>query len=197
MNDNNLDNLFTSNQEDSSHLLLYVKAKELLKLINYLISVIQHTDIEFKNEIQKTWVADSLQSLRTNATHISFYIIDAENSALYAQKMEYATLIKKAGKEIIAETKVIELNGFKDVEYLQLIYTTVDEFRVLFANWITTFDIWNFKIDRWGLFNPPGINYLDEELNDFPFFTTSSFSEELDNVDLESNDAEDDLEDDD
>lgn len=48
--------------------------------------------------------------------------------------------------------------------------TELDTFRVLFAEWVNTFDCWNYHIDRWGLFNPPGINYDDIDPDeDLPF----------------------------
>ena len=55
-------------------------------------------------------------------------------------------------------------------EYLDLLRNEVEEFRVLFAEWVKTFDQWNYIIDRWGLFNPPGINYDDYDPDDdIPF----------------------------
>ena len=61
-------------------------------------------------------------------------------------------------------------SGFKSTDYIQLLRDAVEEFRVLFAEWIKTFDPWNYIIDRWGLFNSPGIHYDDPDPDDaIPF----------------------------
>ncbi len=62
------------------------------------------------------------------------------------------------------------MHGFKDTEYLDLLRKEVEEFRILFAEWVKTFDPWDYIIDRWGLFNPPGVNYDDHDPeDDIPF----------------------------
>ena len=79
-------------------------------------------------------------------------------------------MIRKAARELITDVRGIQMHGFKDVEYLDLLRREVEEFRVLFAEWVKTFDCWNYIIDRWGLFNPPGINYDDKDPDaDIPF----------------------------
>ena len=39
----------------------------------------------------------------------------------------------------------------------------IDEFKVLFREWVKSFDVWNYIVDDWGLFNPPGIEYDENE----------------------------------
>ena len=64
----------------------------------------------------------------------------------------------------------ISMCGFKESDYLQLLHNEIEAFRILFAEWVKTFDEWNYVIDRWGLFNPPGINYDDHNPDeDLPF----------------------------
>jgi hypothetical protein len=41
---------------------------------------------------------------------------------------------------------------------------------LLFIPWVAGFDKWNYVIDRWGLFNPPGIGPFDKDPDDdIPF----------------------------
>ncbi|GHA28182.1 hypothetical protein GCM10007103_07180 [Salinimicrobium marinum] len=41
---------------------------------------------------------------------------------------------------------------------------------MLFAEWVKTFDQWDYILDRWGLFNPLGINIEDPDPDDdLPF----------------------------
>jgi hypothetical protein len=84
--------------------------------------------------------------------------------------MENATLIRKAARELIVDALDLEKHGNQDTEYLDLLRKELDEFRILFAEWVKTFDCWSYSIDRWGLFNPPGIQYDDNDPDDdLPF----------------------------
>ena len=60
----------------------------------------------------------------------------------------------------------LEMYGFRETEYLDLLRNEIEAFRILFAEWVKTFDPFNYIIDRWGLFNPPGVNYNDLEDDD-------------------------------
>ena len=89
---------------------------------------------------------------------------------LYDLKMQNATIIKKEARSILANTSGMKMLGFKDVDYLELIRDEIEEFRILFAEWVKTFNEWNYIIDRWGLFNQPGVHYDDYDIDDdLPF----------------------------
>ena len=46
----------------------------------------------------------------------------------------------------------------------------LDEYRLLFIEWVKAFDPWDYQIDRWGLFNPPGVGPFDHDPDDdIPF----------------------------
>jgi hypothetical protein len=55
----------------------------------------------------------------------------------------------------------------------------MEEFRILFAEWVATFDNENYSIDRWGLFNPPGVNYDDHDPDDDIPFDPDDFLDDL------------------
>lgn len=41
---------------------------------------------------------------------------------------------------------------------------------MLFIEWVTGFDMWNYIKDEWGLFNPPGVSAHDKDPDDdIPF----------------------------
>jgi hypothetical protein len=46
--------------------------------------------------------------------------------------------------------------SYKDLEYVKLIRKEIDEFRLLFIEWVNSFDTNNHIWDEWGLFNPEG-----------------------------------------
>ena len=81
---------------------------------------------------------------------------------LYDIKMENAVIIRKAAQEIITNLRGLQIAGFREVEYLELLRREIEVLRPLFAEWVKTFNPYNYIIDRWGLFNPPGVDYNDK-----------------------------------
>jgi len=150
---------------------VFKKAMEIQKLVDYIVKCVEKSDIEFENKIESEMIKNNIQYLRENSLIIPAKIAGAvDEGMLYDIKMENATIIRKAARELITDARGIQMLGFKDIEYLDLLRTEVDAFRVLFAEWVKTFDFWNYIIDRWGLFNPPGINYDDKDPDDdIPF----------------------------
>ncbi len=156
--------------EDIQKMPVYKKAMELLKLVDYISETVLKTDIKFEDEIEAEMINRNVDYLCENALIIPAKIAGAEAVDIYDLKMENAAIIRKAARELITDTRGIEMHGFKDIEYLDLLRNEVEEFRVLFAEWVKTFNCWDYIIDRWGLFNPPGINYDDKDPDDdIPF----------------------------
>ncbi|MDG4716403.1 hypothetical protein [Winogradskyella marincola] len=158
-------------KEDWEKLPLFQKAEDILNLVEHLVKAVEQTDIEFKKEIEAEMLQNNLHYLRKNAMIIPAKIASvASEDTPYDLKMENATIIRKAARELITDARGLQMHGYKDEEYLDLLRNEIDEFRILFAEWVKTFDIWNYIIDRWGLFNPPGINYDDHDPDDdIPF----------------------------
>ena len=53
--------------------------------------------------------------------------------------------------------------GFEHVEYYKMVRQQIEEFRLLFIDWVAGFDPWNYIVDDWGLFNPPGVGPHDKQ----------------------------------
>lgn len=156
--------------EDIQKMPIYKKAMELLKLVDYISETVLKTDIKFEDETEAEMINRNVEYLCENASIIPAKIAGAEAVDIYDLKMENAAIIRKAARELITDTRGIEMHGFKDTEYLDLLRNEVEEFRVLFAEWVKTFNCWDYIIDRCGLFNPPGINYDDKDPDDdIPF----------------------------
>ena len=158
-------------KERWNKLPVFKKALEIQKLINYLIEAVEKSEINFENKIEAEMIKNSIYYLRENSVIIPAKIAGASHKdILYDIKMENAAIIRKAARELITDARSIEMHGYKDIEYLDLLRKEIDEFRVIFAEWVKTFNPWNYTIDRWGLFNPPGVNYNDHDPdNDLPF----------------------------
>ncbi len=144
---------------------LYQKAVEISDLAHYLAQLCENQE-GAKAEI----LADYGRQIRADALLIPAKIASAWHIDLYDLKMENAAIIRKAGRDLWVATSGLKVFGLKDEDYLSLLRETIEEFRILFAEWVKTFNPWDYVIDRWGLFNPPGVNYDDHDPDDdLPF----------------------------
>jgi len=150
---------------------LFIKAKEIQRLVDTLVDVVYESELEYETEVEGAIIDESINYMAENAILIPEKIAEVfEDDMPYDARMENAILIRKAAREILTDSTSIESFGFKDFDYLDVLRKEIDEFRILFVEWVKTFDPWIYIIDRWGLFNPPGINYDDFDPDeDFPF----------------------------
>ncbi len=163
-------------KEQWEKLPVFKKAMQLQKLVDHIVKAVENTEIDFEKEIQPIMIQGNLDCLRKNVMIIPAKIAGASvEDMLYDIKMENAAIIRKSARELIMDIRGIQMYGYKDIEYLNLLRNEVEEFRVLFAEWVKTFDCWNYIIDRWGLFNPPGINYDDKDPDDDIPFNSDDF----------------------
>ena len=72
--------------------------------------------------------------------------------------MENATIIRKAARDIFVGGNTLEYFGFSDSKYYNLVRNLIEEFRLLFIDWISSFNPKHYIVDNWGLFNPQGIS---------------------------------------
>lgn len=156
-------------REDYRESDLFKKAEEIRILIER-ITTVEAEDGAPLDEYQKDWFGRSQHYLLENSSIICAKIAGAYGAQLYDIKMQNASVIRKAAMEIITDARGLQINGYKETEYLDVLREEVDAFRVLFAEWIKTFDKQDYIIDRWGLFNPPGVHYDDHDPDDdIPF----------------------------
>ncbi|KGL58710.1 hypothetical protein [Polaribacter sp. Hel1_85] len=148
---------------------LFKKAEEIYVLIQK-VSLLIEENVD-KEDFENNILVDYKNQLNESALIIPAKIVGAyKENTLYDIKMQNAAIIRKEARIILATTSGLKMCGFKELDYLELIRNEVEEFRILFAEWVKTFDEWNYIIDRWGLFNPPGVNYDDYDIDDdLPF----------------------------
>ena len=151
-------------EEDSAYidphsLAIYQKGKEIFDL------VIQITDLipDDNKALQ-----ESKGFMISDAAQLSVKVAGATNIGLFDIKMEAATIIRKAAKDLKIQNHNLEMHGFKEVQYFDLVRDLIEEYRLLFINWVADFDPWDYIVDDWGLFNPPGIEPDDKD-DDMPF----------------------------
>lgn len=152
-----------SNDDLFSHkeLPIYKKANEIFDLASKVADLIDGED-DILKEYKRFMLED--------ASIISAKIAGAEGADIYDIRMECAAIIRKCARDLSTHCTGLEIYGFKDIQYLPLIRDTIEEFRLLFIDWVAGFDQWNYIIDRWGLFNPPGVGPFDKDPDDdIPF----------------------------
>ncbi|HEY4650263.1 MAG TPA: hypothetical protein VIG72_12240 [Pontibacter sp.] len=144
--------MFNDDEDDESInpqlLPIYRKGEEIMLLTLKITALIPDTD-----EIQSHLKAMMLQ----DAALLTVKVSGAEAADLYDIRMENATIVRKAARELLTHCTSLEMFNFKETHYLQLIREAVEEYRLLFIDWVNSFDPWNYILDDWGLFNPPGI----------------------------------------
>ena len=142
------------------NLPILAKAEEIFDLVKTITDLIPEED-----ELLLSYKSQLLE----DAMIIPVKISGAEAVKLYDIKMENAAIIRKAARDLMVAYHGLEMFGFKDVKYYLMVREKIEEFRLLFVDWVTNFNPKHFITDNWGLFNPPGISpdYVqrDDELN--------------------------------
>jgi len=140
---------------------IYLKGKEILDVVFKITALIPDND-EYLNEVKACMLND--------AAMLTVKVAGAEAAGLYDLKMENAAIIRKAARDLMVQQHSLDMFGFEYVEYYQIVRDLIEEYRLLFIDWVAGFDKWDYIIDRWGLFNPPGIGPFDKDPDDdIPF----------------------------
>ncbi len=142
---------------DPTTLPIYQKGEEILEITQKLVQLIPNDNEE---------LLSVGQMMMADAMNLTVKIAGAEGGDLYDLRMEAAAIIRKSARDLVLQTHSLRSFGFKEVYYFDLLRESVEDYRILFAEWVKSFDPWNYMIDRWGLFNPPGVNYDDEDPDD-------------------------------
>jgi hypothetical protein len=152
---------------DPRSLPIFKKGQEIYDVVDSICQLIPE-DNEHLNYIKGIMYEDAML--------LTVKIAGAEGGQLYDIKMEAATIIRKAAMDLWLQNHSLEAYGFEHVEYFTIVRQLIEEYRLLFIDWVSKFDPWNYITDRWGLFNPPGVGPFDHDPDDdIPF---NGFDEE-------------------
>lgn len=132
---------------------LYKKGKEIFDIVQKISDLITDDDGEQLMDVKRT--------MHENAMLLTVKIAGAESGDLYDIRMECATIIRKAANSLMVQNHSLEMFGFEYVEYFDIVRDLIEQYRLLFIDWVAGFDQNNYIVDRWGLFNPPGISPFD------------------------------------
>ena len=154
--------MFDDEEEDDisnfQEMPLYKKGMDIYELTKNLVALIPEDAPEPLKDVGAMMMLD--------ACMLTVKIAGAESGDLYDIRMENAAIVRKAARELLVNTHGLEMFGFKETHYFQLLRDALEEYRPLFVEWVQGFDQWNYTIDRWGLFNPPGVGADDVDPDD-------------------------------
>ncbi len=149
----NLDNNKENSLDEWRLLPVFAQGENILNLVECIIEYIELSDRSSLSLQQNENINQYIEDMMENAILIPVKIARAHCATMYDIKMESATLIRKYARDILVNINGLALNGFKDLEYLELLHKSILAFRLLFAEWVSTFDEKEATIDPWGLFN--------------------------------------------
>ncbi|WP_304343349.1 hypothetical protein [Chryseobacterium koreense] len=144
---------------------LYRKAEEIRQTVRTICDLIP----EENNYLQETKM-----HMLENTLVMQAKIAGAYSVNLWDLKMENAAIIRKCARKLLVSYHSLTAFGFDEADYYLIVRKQLEEFRLLFREWVASFDPKKFIVDEWGLFNPPGIpqdyvqsdaelNFLDED----------------------------------
>ena len=136
---------------------IYRKGKEIFDMVSKITALIPEND-EYLMDIKACMLCDAAQ--------LTVKVVGGEAAELYDLKMENAAIIRKAARDLMVQQHSLDMFGFEYVEYYQIVRDLIEEYRLLFIDWVAGFDKWDYIIDRWGLFIPPGTGPFDKDPDD-------------------------------
>jgi len=141
-------------RDELEHFPLYQKAKQIFKITQGLVEIVP-ADNEF---LQETTVRFMLE----DAMIIPAKIAGAQGVDLYDLKMENATIIRKAARDLYVQAGSLRFeDDVQDKDYINLLRNEID--------------VWSYIKDDWGLFNPPGVSAHDKDPDDDIPFNPNDF----------------------
>jgi hypothetical protein len=149
--------MFEENSTDVKELPIFKKGQKIRQVVQLIADLIP----EDNKPLQSI-----KQEMMYNAALLMVKVAGAHAVNLYDLKMEAATIIRKAACDLMLMDHSLRDFGFENVEYFSIVRQLIEEYRLLFIDWVAGFDPWCYVTDRWGLFNPPGVGPFDKYPDD-------------------------------
>lgn len=121
---------------------VFQKAEEIRELTRRIIDAIENEQVKMIHS--NTMLEDSMV--------VSTRIARAEAADDYISKMEHATVVKMHARSLQSQTASLLFEEVVPQEYLRLLRKEIEDFRLLFREWIKSFHGSSKEDDGWGLF---------------------------------------------
>ena len=137
---------------------LFKKAEEIRKLATAIVEGGPEKAAPGSQRLKfaQHMLDQSKDDIMQHAYTIGAKIAGVHGSSLYDLQMENACLIRRSCREMVVALRGLEMAGYSEQAYFDLLRKAVEEFRPLFAEWVATFKDSFHLWDDWELFNPPG-----------------------------------------
>ena len=113
----------------SEKLPIYRKGREILDIVSKIADLIPENN-EYLMDIKGWMLSDAAQ--------LTVKVAGAEAAGLYDLKMENAAIIRKAARDLMVQQHSLESFGFEYVEYWQMVRDLIEEYRLLFIDWVAS-----------------------------------------------------------
>jgi four helix bundle protein len=120
---------------------LYCKAMSIVEITTMLTQI-------FDADSDELELAKQIQA---NAHLIPAKIAGAEAGDLYSIRMENAVVIKIAAKEMLSQLTLCKHLKLANNDYIHLLKEEIEQFRILFIQWVVNFDKSNDAKDDWSI----------------------------------------------
>ncbi|MBN3521417.1 hypothetical protein JYB62_15510 [Algoriphagus lutimaris] len=120
---------------------LMLKARDIIALTHALVGSLDEARKELYGGL-----------MMEDATIMSSKFAGTEGLEDFVAKMENATIMKVHAKSLRAMTYQLAVESTHAEEHLQLLRDAIEEYRVLFVEWIQGFDANEKYDDGWGIF---------------------------------------------
>lgn len=104
------------------------------------------------DEGAQTQAASTKTLIYENLMIVAPKIIGAISVNLYVLKMENAAIIRTNCKQLMEQVGFAVKMGWADEDYKKVIEEALNQFRILFKQWVLTFQKDDYE-DEWGLFS--------------------------------------------
>lgn len=128
---------------------LYLKWRETFSLI---YAFIENLAPDAEEGIAESQQQVTKQFIYENAMIIAPKLRGAMSVDLYIIKMENAAIIRTNARQLMEQVQFAVLMEYADENYMDVIEESMNEFRLLFIDWVATFKKDEIG-DDWGLFN--------------------------------------------
>ncbi|HZY38756.1 MAG TPA: hypothetical protein VFE53_18985 [Mucilaginibacter sp.] len=155
---------------------VYRKAQELFDLAEVIADSLKEDEMKEHLAVQ----------MLSNAALVQAKIAGAEGGGLYSLRMQNAVLIKLAVQDMFNAVSFASMVEINEEDYVDLMRDKVDEFRVIFNEWIRGFDKTYDIPDNWAIRFDTSTPE-QEKLEDL-MFDEDRFFEDFDDEDDEQSD---------
>lgn len=137
-----------SDYEKTQRLPIFQKAELLFQLVESLAASLPED-----NELLQSMK----DIMRADAIILPAKIMGAEAGGIYSIKMQNAAIIRYHAMSLYTQVGGLHLydTGI-EVQFTNHIRIEIENFRLLFIEWVQSFDTSDYIWDEWELFNPKG-----------------------------------------